>query len=301
MNTELAIRQGNTPARQSFNQDQIDLITRTICKGATPDELDLFLTQCNRTGLDPLLKQIHAVKRWDSTQRREIMSIQVAIDGFRLIAERTGQYEGQTNAQWCGEDGEWRDVWLASKPPSAARVGVYRTGFREPLYAVARYDSFVQKTKEGNPNRFWQTMPDIMLLKVAESQALRKAFPQELSGLYTQDEMAQAENEPRPEHKPLPANASEGLIKQNATRIRKDDWRWEASKVKEMNRAIADGGDDPAEVINYAYEQGVKTPEQFQRVWGYFQEAECSFRGAVDSLFGTYDPTEDTIDAEVVA
>ena len=165
-----------------WTQEQTALISSTIAPGCTPDELKLFSYACQRSGLDPFSKQIYAIKRGGK------MSIQVGIDGLRSVAERSGQLDGSATF-WIGdtEGSQWSDVWLGSKPPAAAKTIIYRKGCSHPFVGVARFQDY--NAGQG----LWSKMPAAMLAKCSEALALRKAFPADMSSLYTADEMEQAE------------------------------------------------------------------------------------------------------------
>jgi phage recombination protein Bet len=164
----------------TWTPEQTQLISSTIAPGCTPDELKLFAYACQRTGLDPFSKQIYAIKRGGK------MTIQAGIDGLRAIAERTGQLDG-SETYWCGADGVWSDVWLADKPPAAAKTIIHRKGSNHAFTGVARFADY--NAGQG----LWSKMPAAMIAKCSEALALRKAFPANLSGVYTTDEMEQAE------------------------------------------------------------------------------------------------------------
>jgi phage recombination protein Bet len=174
------------PHQPQFDNQQLEIIRKTVAIGLKPEQFLLFIEVCKHYRLNPMARQIYA---YDNKGR---MVVQTSIDGFRLMAERTGLYGGQIGPEWCGLDGVWKDVWLEKEPPAAARVGIIRRDFDKPIWGVARYTSYAGTTP------IWSKAPDVMLAKCSESLAFRKAFPAEMSGIYTHEEMDQAQNEVMP-------------------------------------------------------------------------------------------------------
>lgn len=202
MTTEIAVNTVGAlalaPDQTEWTAPQVAALEQMGIHDAPMGDQLVFLHQAQRTGLDPFARQIYMISRWDQQSGRKKYTIQAGIDGLRVIAERTGRYEGRTPWQWCGEDGVWRNVWLDPKrSPTAARCAVYKRGFREPLEAVAHFKEFAQTKKGGELTSMWATKGAHMIGKVAEALALRAAFPQDLSGVYIPEEMA-GEEEPPP-------------------------------------------------------------------------------------------------------
>ena len=207
MTTETTLARASD-APLTFDDAQRRMIRDTFANGASDQEFAVLLEVAKTRRLNPLLRQIHFVKRWDSNRRMEVWSVQASIDGLRAVAERTGLYAGQDEPEFVdGPDG----TLLLCK------VRVYRKDWPRPAVGVAYWSEYVQTmrdkvTGKERPAAMWARMPRVMLAKCAESLALRKAFPEDASGLYTDAEMGQADNAqpsapalPRGEPAPSPA------------------------------------------------------------------------------------------------
>ena len=251
-----------------WTPEQTQLISSTIAPGCSNDELRLFAYACQRTGLDPFSKQIYAIKRGGR------MTVQAGIDGLRSIAERTGQLDGSIT-YWCGEDGQWQEVWLQKTPPSAAKTVVYRKGSTHPFVGIAVFKDY------NTGQNLWTKMPSVMIGKCSESQALRKAFPADLSGVYTNEEMQQADVEdvtitaepsgavtsaPAPAPAALPAGDAK-LFQAGKAAIAKASTMEELAKVNERMKA----------------RQSQLSPEQYDQLTALAMEREAALMPAAET------------------
>lgn len=174
-----------------FTEDQRQLIRDSFANGASDAEFAVLMEIARARRLNPLLRQIHFVQRWDSDKHRMVWATQVSIDGLRALAERTGLYQGQDEPEFAeNPDGTLK----------LCKVRVWRKDWPRPAVGVAYWNEYVQTTRDKQtgktrPTATWARMPHVMLAKVAESIALRKAFPEDMSGLYTTEEMSHLSQE----------------------------------------------------------------------------------------------------------
>lgn len=193
-----------TPDQTAFTPTQVAALEHMGVKGAPDEDLAVFFNHVARTGLDPFLKQIYMIGRktrvnvggrWEDAVK---YTIQTGIDGYRVIGHRAARETGTKVAvsapEWMHPSGKWLGAWSkAWGYPVAARVTISRDG--ERFEAVANFDEYAQtKGRDGGLNSMWEQRPAGQIAKCAESLAWRLAFPHDLNGIYTTDEMGQADN-----------------------------------------------------------------------------------------------------------
>lgn len=187
------------PDQEFWSERQIAALRQLGVDRASNGDLAVFMHVAQRTGLDPFARQIYLIERQGK------QTIQTGIDGFRLVARRAVDRAGESlsisGGEWCGQDGQWQDAWLSSDRPAAARVVVKRGGHE--FVGVALFREYAQTKRDGELMAQWATRPAGMLAKCAEALALRKAFPLDLAGVYSDDEMAQADSRRQPRQSAL--------------------------------------------------------------------------------------------------
>lgn len=257
ISTAVTIHNGSaltlTADQDFWNEKQLAGLRQLGIDGASNGDLAVFMHVAQRTGLDPFARQIHFI------QRQGKWTIQTAIDGYRLIARRSADHAHETlsigESQWCSQDGQWADVWLSDSPPAAARVTVLRDG--QPFPAIALWREYVQTKSNGEVTAMWRQRPAGQLAKCAEALALRKAFPQDLSGIYTDDEMASA-------HRDAPATNQP--VRSAAERVRAivTPQTGEAGEASDMG---APSVDDPA---SPDFDEPPMSDQQRRRIFAQF-------------------------------
>ncbi len=209
----------------AMTKDQAHLIKKSIAKSCTMDEFFTFLTQAKMTGLNPFKNQCRPVVRGSGNDR--IMTFQTGIDGYRAIAHRSGAYAGQDEIEYDTMDGEH---------PQVAKITVYKfvQGQKVAFPAIARWDEYLPSLPKMQ--FMWKKMPWLMLGKVAEALALRKAFPEDLGGIFIEEEMGaamgteiKADFEPIEEEPIIEEPQKPDLKKAKAKKEEKDDKKAESS------------------------------------------------------------------------
>lgn len=271
--TEVAHRaQGQTALtitedQQMFNDVQLAQLRSIGVDTNSPAEIAMLFHQVKRTGLDPFNREIYMITRKGKP------TIQTGIDGFYKIANRAARANGGSwgtpETLWCGEDGQWRDVWLSKKAPAAAKVTVERDGSKFTVVAVT------EEYKAQGP--LWEKMPARMIAKCAEALAIRKAFAGETSGLYTSEEMMQADapaGAPQQARQSQPSQPQGGRFglggnfhapsptpaqpqQQEDPVVMSDRAQWSAANELMESIGITEGADKAAEMQRWATEQGI--------------------------------------------
>lgn len=201
-----------------YSTEQLDLIKNTLWGGdLTPGEFMTAMFVAKKRNLSPFERQIYAFVQVDRRTGKRTLVCQATIDGFRAIAHRTGRLNGVSRKLIKDEKGR----------VIGAKTRVKVKGIEDPFIAEVSFGEYV-KMYDGKPTGPWAKMPETMILKVSEAQAYRMAFPEDLSNLYTDDEIAEYETEINvtPKMKYMPGDEWIGELDPNIAKVRESHIGW---------------------------------------------------------------------------
>lgn len=172
-----------------WNENQLKIIKDMYARGLNSDELHVFSLLCKELGLDPIRKQAYGVKRKMKNINgiyEIVLTLQTSIEGYRAIAERTGNYAPGEESIYLYDDNK---NLIGAKAYVKKRT---QDGTWHNVSAEAYLEEYAARDKQGNLTQFWSKFPRVMIEKCAEARALRRCFPNELGSLYIKEEMDQA-------------------------------------------------------------------------------------------------------------
>lgn len=198
------------PAQDAFAARNLDLIRRTVAADTNDAEFDLFIHAARHVNLDPLRRQIYAFVFSKNDAKKRRMTIITGIDGFRTIAARTGNYAPDDEEPTYEVDPALKGpLNPAGLIKATVRVRMFAHGSWHKVTASAYWEEYAPLKDEWRENPEtgrgektgkqtldtsgnWGKMPRLMLAKVAEALALRKAWPDDFSNVYAQEEIDRA-------------------------------------------------------------------------------------------------------------
>lgn len=199
----------------------------------TPQELLMFLKLCQHQKLNPFIKDAYLIKFGDQPASM-VVSKDVAFkrafanpnydgmeSGVVVMNKETGQLDQRKGTLYIKSREELVGAWAT----------VWRKDIPRPTEVVVNFEEFVQKKKDGTPNTNWTNRPAVMIHKVAESTALRKAFPETHQGMYDESEVMEPQEQQ--------SKSSKNVVYEQKVEP--------ADKVSYANRP----NPKPAEVIDY--------------------------------------------------
>lgn len=174
-----------------FTKEENEVIkTQFFPVNATKSDVDYCLGVAKSLGLNPIVKEIWFIERKANINGQWVTKIEpmAGRDSYIKVAHRSGLFGGIESHSELKDipylnNGNWE-----TKKDLVAFAKVYKKGFDNPFIAEVNYNEYVQLTKDGKPTKFWAEKPHTMLKKVAEAQALKKAF--NITGIYDENESA---------------------------------------------------------------------------------------------------------------
>lgn len=154
----------------------------------TDQEVELFIKLCKYRNLNPFLKEAHLIKYGDAPAQAV-----VSYDVFKNRADLNIHNKGyQAGIILINKNGEISYRVGALLLPSETLVGGYceveRDDRNKPIRVEVSFNEYQQTKKDGTVNKQWGEKPAFMIRKVAIAQGLREAYPNDLNGLYAEEE-----------------------------------------------------------------------------------------------------------------